>query len=109
MVVESPAPVEGAAQAAVPLSLYVTELWGSLIAPWRYRQAVELSQAVERNHPQEPAVPLPRRSFPPQTDQKAERVAVRAIDVAEPILPLTDISGYQFVRLFVFLRGEPLA
>ena len=92
----------------LPLSLYVTELWGSLIAPWRYRQAVELSQAVERNHPQEPAVPLPRRSFPPQTDQQAERVAVRAIDVAEPILPLTDISGYQFVRLFVFQRGEPL-
>ena len=92
----------------LPLSLYVTELLGSLIAPWRYRQAVKLSQAVERNHAQEPAVPLPRRSFPPQADLRAERVAVRAIDVAEPIQPLTDICGYQSVRLFVFQRGEPL-
>ena len=92
----------------LPLSLYVTELFGSLIAPWRYRQAVKLSQAVERNHPQAPAVPLPRRSFPPQADRQDERIAVRTIDVAEPIQPLTDICGYQSVRLFVFQRGEPL-
>ena len=92
----------------LPLSLYVTELLGSLMAPWRYRQAVKLSQAVERNHAQEPAVPLPRRSFPPQADLRAERVAVRTIDVAEPIQPLTDICGYQAVRLVVFQRGEPL-
>jgi GT2 family glycosyltransferase len=92
----------------LPLSLYVTELCGSLIAPLRYRQAVNLSRAVERKHANEPAVPLPRRSFPLLSDPRPERVAVRTVDVAEPIRPLTDISAYQAVRLFVFQRGEPL-
>ena len=93
----------------LPLSLYVTELVGSLIAPWRYRQAVKLSQAVERNHPQAPAVPLPRRSFPPQADRRSERVAVRTIDVAVTIQPLTDICGYQSGEaLRVSARRQPL-
>ena len=92
----------------LPLSLYVTELWASLIAPLRYRQAVKLSQAVERSHADGPAVPPPRRSFPPPADPQPERVAVRSVDVAEPIQPLTDISGYRSVRLFVFQRGDPL-
>jgi GT2 family glycosyltransferase len=83
-------------------------LSASLIAPLRYRQAVQQSRDVERKHAREPALPRPMRSFPPLADPQPERVAVRTVDVAAPIQPLTDISGYQSVRLFVLQHGKPL-
>jgi GT2 family glycosyltransferase len=91
-----------------PVSLVLAELHGALRGPGRYRAARNRAAEIERAFG-----PLPLPSSPPrlpETDvaRPARRCAVRSVDVAQPLQPLTDLAGYAAVRVCLLYNGDPL-
>ncbi|HEU4325548.1 MAG TPA: glycosyltransferase [Roseiflexaceae bacterium] len=89
----------------MPRDLITAELWGSLVGLGRYQRArrnlrrAGLEQAA--------ALPAPVGAAL-AADPRSQGIAVRRIDLAEPLAPLLDVTSYPDTRVFVFRNGQPL-
>ena len=92
---------------AVPLAFVWAELVGSLRGPFRYRPARTEAEARAARHPREPRLPIAPAQPPPGVRQ-GEFEAVRRVDLAVPLQPLTGLAAARRVHVFVFWRGQPL-
>jgi GT2 family glycosyltransferase len=90
----------------IPRELITGELGGSLRGLRRYQRARLEAERITAAWPKEPLfAPLrvaPRR----QAARLAE--AVRAVELAEPLVPIADAEEYERLRLFVTWRGAAI-
>ena len=89
-------------------ALLFREMLGYLTSPDRYyrarRTAAGLAGAFS---PRPPAIISPASVEPPRhLRQKA--IAVRTVELSEPLQALNDVMDYPRVRVFVFWKGRPL-
>ena len=90
----------------VPLDLVIVELLGSLRGLFRYRRAQHRADELRAAFPDEPTLtPVAVRGGEPT---KAVPEAVRMVDVARPLQPITDAAEYERVRLIVARAGVPI-
>ena len=85
-----------------PRDLITAEFWGVFQHFGKYQQACRNAQAIALEYPSEPAIPLAHISQNKAHESVSlKHVAIRSIDLSQPIQALTDISDYRNVRLFV--------
>lgn len=91
--------------------LVLRELHGSLLGPIRYLKARARAEEISRAFgPQSDGDGAPAGKRPPRADRKraGTKIAVRTVDVSRPIEPLEGLGGYDRVRVFVSLDGQPV-
>lgn len=101
---------------ALPRDLILAELLGSLVGMRRYPQAqriaARLAADVETYGPPPVIQTELKPSRVPLVRRAATRVAVRHVEMTEPLLPITGVSNYTAVRVVVSnggqLRGDVL-
>ena len=85
-----------------PRDLITAEFWGVFQHFGKYQQACRNAQAIALEYPSEPAIPLAHISQNKAHESVSlKHIAIRSIDLSQPIQALTDISDYRNVRLFV--------
>ncbi|MBE9031288.1 glycosyltransferase family 2 protein [filamentous cyanobacterium LEGE 11480] len=102
----------------LPLDLAWAELRGWFIGLTRYRRAEKQALGVDRKFATESAAAAHQRYFPHYfgarrpvpappalPNCKAGAMAVRTIEVTQPLQPITDVAEYASVRVFVNYRG----
>ncbi|MCF6158758.1 MAG: glycosyltransferase [wastewater metagenome] len=92
-------------------SLILTELWGAFIGPYRYLKARYTARAIMRTFGAVPPVSTPKRFaseeiVPGLNHQNA--IAVRSIELNQPLHALTDVTDYPRVRIFVRQNDCPI-
>jgi GT2 family glycosyltransferase len=88
---------------SIPRDLIVAELRGSLQGLRRYATAVEQARAAAAAWPDEPMAPPPVAVARPPVDHAVE--AVRRVEIAEPLAPITDATAAACLRLSVSWNG----
>jgi GT2 family glycosyltransferase len=90
----------------IPLDLMLAELVGSFRGLRRYNAAQKRVHAIRATYPEEPEVAPPATV----TSASIRRVpeAVRMIDLTEPLQPLTDVGGYERVRVVASRGTTPI-
>ena len=90
-----------------PRDLIIAEFWGVFQHFGRYQQACRNAEAIALEYPSEPAIP-PAHLNPKQGNKfvSLKPIAIRSIDLSQPLQALTDISGYRNVRLFVSWKNN---
>ncbi|GAB4192423.1 MAG: hypothetical protein OHK0022_06620 [Roseiflexaceae bacterium] len=89
----------------MPRDLIWAELWGSLVGLSRYQRARRNLGQIGADHTA--TQPRPQSAAPPSGPQ-SQGLAVRQIDLAQPLAPLLDVEGYPDTRIFVFRNNQPL-
>jgi O-antigen biosynthesis protein len=116
----------------IPRELILAELKGSLVGFWRYQAAyraiADLLEKVSKpaktsgssTLPVGTVSSLPRRGmklirrFTKASQDKVSQsqirdaVAVRTVELAEPLRPINDVAGYRAVRVYPTWKGRPL-
>jgi GT2 family glycosyltransferase len=90
----------------IPRELITGELFGSLRGLGRYRRARIEARRIAAAWPDEPALSLVAPCARPQAPRLPE--AVRKIDLAQPLQPIADASGYERLRIVASWRGRPI-
>jgi GT2 family glycosyltransferase len=95
---------------AYPRDLIVEELRGALRSRGAYRRARRSAEQIAREHGDESDCAL-RHDESTSTPRPTPRtvVAVRTVDLDEPLRPIDDICDACAVRLYVFREGVPVA
>ncbi len=91
--------------------LVLREMHGSLLGPYRYLKARARAEEISRTFgPQAGGNGDPRGERPRRSARKRDdvRIAVRTVDVSRPIAPLEGLRGYDQVRVYVSLDGNPV-
>jgi glycosyltransferase involved in cell wall biosynthesis len=97
--------------ARFPREIILAELKGCFIGLTRYQQARRIAEQLARDvetygpvatFPIEPQPPVPLR------DPQHLRVAVRHVELHEPLTPIRDLEEYDAVRVFVTRDDVPL-
>jgi GT2 family glycosyltransferase len=89
----------------LPRDLIWAELGGAVAGLRRYQRAAKRAAQLAAQHPEEPHLP-PRSVAPTRPRRRAE--AIRAIDIAEPLTPISDAEDYERLRLIVSRAGQVL-
>ncbi|MEA5593353.1 glycosyltransferase family 2 protein [Rivularia sp. UHCC 0363] len=93
-----------------PRDLIVAELWGSLKGLTLYPKARKNAAKIIREYRDIPSI-KPKNNFSNLWTQKSQRqdpIAVRTVELSEPIEPLTDITDYSRVRVFATWKKSPI-
>ncbi|MDY7012784.1 MAG: glycosyltransferase, partial [Cyanobacteriota bacterium] len=96
-----------------PRDLIQAELGGCFIGLTRYQEAQKRAAEIAQSFGQQAAQPAEQKEIaqskiPSSATEINRAVAVRAIELSEPLQPLTDVANYSDVQIFVTWRGEPL-
>ncbi|MBD2578574.1 glycosyltransferase [Oscillatoria sp. FACHB-1406] len=94
-----------------PLELVKAEFWGSFIGITRYQKAQkQAAEIIASFGPQEAIAKEKIAPEPPaQPPVEVNRpVAVRSVELTQPLHSLVDVTQYSDVQVFVTWRGEPL-
>jgi glycosyltransferase involved in cell wall biosynthesis len=89
----------------IPRDLIWAELRGTLAGLRRYKHAAKRAAEIMAEHSAEPQLP-PRNISPTRPRRRAE--AIRAIDIAEPLVPISDAEDYERLRVIVSRAGKAL-
>jgi GT2 family glycosyltransferase len=96
--------------ARFPRDLILAELRGSFIGMVRYPKARSAAAEIAGSFPDSPPAMRHRtadRSRQPDLGRE-ETIAVRTVDLSQPLSALTDVTGYTGVRIFVTRNDCPL-
>lgn len=89
---------------SVPVDLVLAEIWGCWIGVGRYFQAQRIAQQITQTFGElTPPIQPVRRSAPALKDP--DRIAVRQVELTQPLAPISDILDYRQVRLFITWHG----
>jgi GT2 family glycosyltransferase len=90
-------------------NLIAAETWGSLVSVVRYLQARSIAARIEREFgPLTQAHSLHRHLPSDAVAKRKGGIAVRSIDISQPLKPLTDVTDYSSIRMFVTQNGHLL-
>lgn len=89
-----------------PKGLILAELWGSTLGLLRYPRARRRAAALERAYGPLEAVAIQKPGLP--LPEPAKKVAVRTVELDEPLRALEDISDYRAVWVYATLKGRLL-
>jgi O-antigen biosynthesis protein len=102
----------------LPQELAWAEWWGCFVGLGRYGKARQNALAIDRKFAPELRSAEHRALFPPDFVAKSpapmaqalprrngSAIAIRVVELTESLQPITDVSDYQVVRLFVNHRG----
>ena len=92
---------------ANPRDLIAREMWGFFAGVPRYGRARRTAEALARSHGPVPTLPT-RPAAGRSSTGPNDAVAVRMVDLAEPMQPLTDVTGYDHVRVYVSVADCPV-
>ena len=93
-----------------PRELIWAELKGSFIGMTTYLKACRRANAIEKQFGQQAEQPLPPR-YRALKDVEVDNlspVAVRSVELTEPLTPLKDLGQYRRTRVFVAWRNSPI-
>ena len=96
-------------RSGVPVGLVLGEVRGSTSGYRRYRTARRRAEEIAARFPDLPS--LPPRQDPTAAMRRAAgeaRLAVRSVELHEPLRPLRDLAGHQKVELCLFAGGRPV-
>lgn len=86
--------------------IILAELWGSLVGLRRYQQARRTAaRLVQQDDPSFVPVTRHKRAA---TTCRPHGMAVRRVDLEQPLSSLLDVTDYPDVRIFVFRRDQPV-
>ncbi len=92
-----------------PRDLILAELWGCFIGLTRYHKARKDAERIVEKFGSLTPVAVAEKSVDQQTTPKdQEATAVRTVELSQPIQPLTDVTDYLAVRIFVTWKDSPL-
>lgn len=91
------------ADQGVPRDLVWAELWGSLAGLGRYQRARRLARPLARPDDQGDQIRAPGQR-PAAAHPRG--VALRTVDLAHPLCPLDDVTGYPAVRVYLAYAGR---
>lgn len=95
----------------LPRDLILGELWGSLKGFTLYQKARKNVPYIVQKYGNLLSVKLTNNSSnvsPQKVSQSQNGIAVRKVELSEPIQPLTDIAEYSRVRVFVSWNNSPI-
>lgn len=94
----------------LPHDLVLAELWGSAIGLTTYQKARKIAAEIEATFgPLPPLEPVKNQALT-QKPQYPGGTAVRTLELTESVTnPLTDVTDYSSVRLFVTWKGSAIA
>lgn len=90
-----------------PRDLIIAEFRGVFQHFGKYQQACRNAQAIALQYPSEPTIPsahIAKNKAPESVNLK--QMAIRSIDLSQPLTGLSDITDYQNVRLFVSWKHQ---
>lgn len=87
----------------IPRSLNYAEARGSLIGLRTYQQARQTAARYTNG-----LAPLRQMRRAPERPRHPHGIAVREIDICQPLQPITDLADYPDTRLYVFRAGQPI-
>jgi len=92
-----------------PRDLVLADLWGSFKGLTTYPKARKRAAEIVKEHGWQGDRPLPIRCrFTRATPSSANiSIAVRQVDLSQPLEPLTGLENYGTVRIFVSWQGSP--
>ncbi len=92
-----------------PRDLILAELWGDLKGLTLYGKARKNAAQIIREYGDIPFI-KPKNNFSiwTQKSQRQAPIAVRTVELSEPIEPLTDIADYSRVRVFATWKNSPI-
>ncbi|NJR48753.1 MAG: glycosyltransferase [Leptolyngbyaceae cyanobacterium CSU_1_3] len=93
-----------------PRDLIVAQLWGCLTSLDTYPKSQKIAAEIAETYGDHR---LPRGSVAATIAECADqittdKIAVRSLDVAHPLVPLTDVTDAAKVRVFVMHQGSPV-
>ena len=98
-----------------PKELINAEFAGAFPSLFKYQKAQKRVREIVGEFGHQTEKPLPIHESRPQETIKAQQrrtksagMAVRLIDIAQVLTPLTDLESYSSVRIFVSHRGSPI-
>ena len=92
-----------------PRDLILAELWGDLKGLTTYNKARKNAAEIIRGYGDIPSIkPKNNSSIWTQKSQRKDPIAVRTVELSEPIKPLTDIADYSRVRVFATWKNSPI-
>lgn len=92
-----------------PRDLMVAEFLGIFQHFGRYQQACRNAANITKEYPLEPQVPpVSRQPRPQLATEDRKEIAIRTIDLSQPLRPLTDVADYLKVRLFLTWQHQLL-
>ncbi|MBD2036604.1 glycosyltransferase [Leptolyngbya sp. FACHB-321] len=92
----------------LPLDIVCGEIKGSLVGLTRYQQACKIAAQIEQEYgPLLPKVSekTPMRSL---TMDERDRIAIRAVELTQPLPSITDVTDYLRTRVFLTWRGAAI-
>jgi glycosyltransferase involved in cell wall biosynthesis len=89
----------------LPRDLMWAELRGAFAGLRRYQRAAKRAVELAARWPEEPQLP-PRNIAAARPRRRAE--AIRAVDIAEPLAPISDAVDYERLRVIVSRSGKVL-
>ena len=91
-----------------PRDLILAELWGAFIGLGRYQKArknaAHIAETIESISP----VLVLKKSVVAKTSPQSPTTAVRTVELNQALEPLSDVTDYSNVRVFVTWNGSPL-
>jgi GT2 family glycosyltransferase len=90
-----------------PRDLVLAELGGCFTGLTRYQKACKIAAEIENRCG---SLPLPAATEPPVSPvpKRQGAVAIRTVDISQPLQALTDIKEYKDIRLFVTWKHRSL-
>lgn len=90
----------------IPLDLIFAELVGVFRGLPRYSRARARAASIAAAHPGEPV--YRSESMPPAPGRRLVPEAVRLVDLSQPLVPISDVAGYDRVRVIVAHGDVPI-
>jgi len=99
-------------QTQFPHDLVLAEFWGSLAGLKTYQKATQRVADIVQEHGWQTPEPLPIRYYPTPkptaASEKCEAIAIRQVELSQPLVPLTGLEIYSKVRIFVSFNHSPI-
>ncbi|MGF1522700.1 MAG: glycosyltransferase family 2 protein [Leptolyngbyaceae cyanobacterium] len=99
-------------QTQFPMALILAEFQGAFAGMTAYPKATKRVAEIVQEHGWQTDEPLNFRYRPtknqPATEAKSKAIAIRQVELNQPLQPLQDLSDYARVRVFVSWQNSPL-
>ncbi|MEO0985818.1 MAG: glycosyltransferase [Cyanobacteria bacterium J06639_14] len=100
-------------QTQFPIELILAEFQGAFAGMTAYQKATKRVAEIVEEHGWQTAEPLnfryrPAAHQPAKVAAKAGAIAIRQVELSQPLQPLKDLSDYSSVRVFVSWKNSPL-
>lgn len=94
---------------SVPRDLMIAEMLGSLIGLGRYRKASQIAADIVKKYgPPKGPIQVEKRIAEKAQSGRGKAMALRYMDLSQPLSPLSDVADYSTVRLFLSRKGHPI-